>query len=143
MKKKTRFIIIAAVIAVVVIFIAAINISVYLDFKNVISTQFEPNECDIDVKNYTSGQNIDIEDVSIKEEILKSISEIKYDGLSGGVNGVSTDDYAYSIIISSKHSYVILTVAENPDKSCIIGNKFNIAIKNYDSLYKTVESLFD
>lgn len=143
MKKKTRFIIIGAIIAVVVIFIAAINISVYLDFKNVISTQFEPSECEIDVKSYTLGQNIDIEDVSIKEEILKGISEIKYDGLSGGVNGVSTDDHAYSIIISSKHSYVILTVAENPNKSCIIGNKFNIAIKNYDSLYETLESIFE
>jgi len=143
MKKKTLFIIIAAIIAVIIIIFGAMNISVYMEFKKVISTQFEPGECEIAIKSYSLGQDIDVDDIAIREEILRYISELEYGGVSSTSDSISPDDHAYSIILTSKQAHEILTVAENPDKSEITGGDYNIAIKNYEGLYETVKSLFE
>lgn len=140
MKKMIRY---AAIIVVIIGTITVtINLLAWQELKNMIEPIENASEVQISVMNYRTGRSMELEDAAIIQKICEDISEIDYSGIFWGETLSTPDDQAYSLTIFSKDFHEIFILSASGRQSYAMGKNFLIFIKNYDALYKTVESAF-
>ncbi|MDO4541076.1 MAG: hypothetical protein Q4B48_08330 [Syntrophomonadaceae bacterium] len=146
---KKKLLIITCIVAFLVIIDVAINIFAFLELREMTSLPQDPAGYDITVGNYSSGEKINLDDVSTKEKIVNGIRQIKYAGLYTGRSFGTPDDQAFYIIISFSSrdpnavSHDVFEIAKSQTLSRAKGGVFDYSIKNYDDLYETVKDVFD
>ena len=148
MKRKTlavRVIFIASVLMVTTV--AAINIQAMQQVRRVTEILGPEDKMEASLKNYETGETIQVTEASDLEEICDSLAALKYGGLylgrKFGKSWVQPGDQAYSLIVSTGEFQEVLILYAPHDQSYIVWEPLNITLKNTDALYETIWSFFE
>mgnify|MGYP001054194586 FL=1 len=141
MRKKFFYIVVAFIFIGVIL--GTINILLCDKMSNITTQISQSSDVQISLKDYKSGNCIAIDDPVNRDEFCKSIAKIKYDGLFLGRNYITNDEQAYSVIVSSKDMYIIVIISDLAGQAYVVGDSFNIAIRNFEDLYIMTKSAFN
>lgn len=144
MKRKTlavRIIFIAIVLMVTTV--AAINIQAMQQVCRITEIMDWSGKVEVSLKNYETGEKVQVTEASDLEEICDSLAALKYGGLYLGKSWVQPGDQAYSLIVSTGEFQEVLTLYAPHDQSYIVWKPLNITLKNTDALYETIWSFFE
>lgn len=140
---RTAFIVLALVMCAV----AAINIQAMQQVRRVTEILGPEDKMEASLKNYETGETIQVTEVSDLEEICDSLAALKYGGLylgrKFGKSWVQPGDQAYSLIVSTGEFQEVLILYAPHDQSYIVWEPLNITLKNTDALYETIWSFFE
>ena len=140
---RTAFIVLALVMCAV----AAINIQAMQQVRRVTEILGPEDKMEASLKNYETGENIQVTEASDLEEICDSLAALKYGGLylgrKFGKSWVQPGDQAYSLIVSTGEFQEVLILYAPHDQSYIVWEPLNITLKNTDALYETIWSFFE
>ena len=139
---RTAFIVLALVMCAV----AAINIQAMQQVRRVTEILGPEDKMEASLKNYETGETIQVTEASDLEEICDSLAALKYGGLylgrKFGKSWVQPGDQAYSLIVSTGEFQEVLILYAPHDQSYIVWEPLNITLKNTDALYETIWSFF-
>ena len=145
MKKKFKYI--GIILISIGVYIASINIWAWYEFRNIITRIESQSELSINLMEFTKAhREVDVVDPATVKEICEGISELKYGGIFSGVEAIYPpyDGDAYSLIVYSKEIHETFTLVESPQKTRVkINGKVSVSLKNYDNLYKSIQSVFE
>lgn len=140
---RTAFIVLALVMCAV----AAINVQAMQQVRRVTEILGPEDKMEASLKNYETGETIQVTDPAELEKICDSLSALKYKGFYMGrkldKNWVQPGDQAYSLIVSTDEFQEVLTLYAPGNQSYIARKSLNIALKNTDAIYDTVQSIFE
>ena len=140
---RTAFIVLALVMCAV----AAINIQAMQQVRRVTEILGPEDKMEASLKNYETGDPIQVTEASDLEEICDSLAALKYGGLylgrKFGKSWVQPGDQAYSLIVSTGEFQEVLILYAPHDQSYIVWEPLNITLKNTDALYETIWSFFE
>ena len=140
---RTAFIVLALVMCAV----AAINIQAMQQVRRVTEILGPEDKMEASLKNYETGETIQVTEASALEEICDSLAALTSGGLylgrKFGKSWVQPGDQAYSLIVSTGEFQEVLILYAPHDQSYIVWEPLNITLKNTDALYETIWSFFE
>lgn len=146
MKKKTRtgIIVFALIIVAVGVYIAALNIQGRKEVRRITGATLHGDTMEASLKNYETGESVEVSDPAELEKIREALSGIQYKGLCKGKDLIQPGDCAYSLILTAGESHVTMTLypTGHDQSSYINDDPWDISLKNTDTLYETLQLFF-
>lgn len=140
MKHKLRAAGIA--IAVISVLFVVFNIFMMQGISRLKDLVAKSNAVEIRVKDYKTGNTLDVKDSDDKLRLCEQISQIRYKAVFKGETQVEPEKQAYSITVSGGEAFAVLIISKSEKHSRLVGEPLSVSISDYDSLYETVAAVF-
>ena len=133
--------IVVLMLVCILFFEVIVNVVGWNDFKKIKNWQ-DQTDITVSIKNYRTGESIEISDLPTIQKLCNCLSVIKYKGPFFGKKYIDQNYQSYAIIVSSSSKMVVITVSEDPVVSNVKGSRFDYSICNYTDLFELLESFF-
>lgn len=98
---------------------------------------------EISIKQYSTGEQLDVLEQITKGNLLESLRKLEYNGVKFSVKSVGKEDNSYSIIVTNKEYQKVFFISQTDNQNYFHGNYFKIRTKRNLELLHLLDSLFE